>query len=82
MQAQGQPNVIGNSSGNTGALYNQPEESKGPVTPVRRGRKVTPRRVPNDDLSGSKSPKKRGKSSVKTRQANAAAGRLQQMTLN
>ena len=82
MQVQGQPNVIGNANVNSGALFDQPEESKDPVTPVRRGRKVTPRRVPDDNLSGAKSPMTRGKSSARVRQANAAAGKLQQMSIN
>ena len=73
---QVQPNVIGNVHVANEALFDQNEESKDPVTPIRRGRKVTPRRIPDDGMSGAKSPMTRGKSSVRTRQANAAAGRL------
>ena len=73
---QFQPNVIGNADTGNQALHDQHEESKDPVTPVRRGRRVTPRRIPDDGMSSAKSPMTRGKSSVRTRQANAAAGRL------
>ena len=75
MQVQVQPNVIGNVSVANEALFDQYEENKDTVTPNRR-RRHTPRKIPDDEFSGAKSPMTRGKSSVRTRQANAAAGRL------
>ena len=64
--------MIGNVGVANEALFDQYEENKNPATPNRR-RRHTPRKIPDD---GVKSPMARGKSSVKTRQANAAAGRL------
>ena len=67
--------MIGNVTVANEALFDQYEENKNPITPNRR-RKHTPRKIPDDEFNGMKSPMARGKSSVKTRQANAAAGRL------
>ena len=56
------------------------EEQKGPSASKARGKRATPRKIPDDEVYSYKSPM--GKSSIRTRQANAATAKLNQLSLN
>ena len=74
--------MIGNANAGAEALFDELEEKKSPNRQKRKGRNATPRKILDEASMIDTSPSGMGKTSVKTRQANAAAGRLQQMTLD
>ena len=82
MQEQAQPNVIGNVINGNQALFDLQEEVKSPSKQRKKGRNVTPKRNYAYEPIDEKSPSVMGKGAIRTRQANAQAGRLEQLSLN